>query len=274
MKRILFILFAAIMSTTVCHAAMSNSRVRKETRFLTDKMAYELNLNTAQYNDVYEINYDFISGVRYLMDDVLRGEEWALNRYYDYLDIRNDDLRWVLSRRQYSRFMQAAYFFRPIYVSGGHWSFRIYVTYTNPNHFYYPRPYHYRTYCGGHNRVHYHNVSYYRGRHNYPTYNGSFRIRDNKSYHTSRRSDFGSVHIRPNSGTRPNVEQSNRRPATNSPVRRSDTKKEVNAPKRGQSIQKENESIRRRSNSSSSSTRTIRSSSRSSERGKEASRRN
>ena len=274
MKRILFMLFAVIMSTAVCHAAMSNSKVRKETRFLTDKMAYELNLNTAQYNDVYEINYDFISGVRYLMDDVLRGEEWALNRYYDYLDIRNDDLRWVLSRRQYSRFMQAAYFFRPIYVSGGHWSFRIYVTYTNPNHFYYPRPYHYRTYCGGHNRVHYHNVSYYWGRHNYPTYNGSFRIRDNKSYHTSRRSDFGSVHIRPNSGTRPNVEQSNRRPATNSPVRRSDTKKEVNAPKRGQSIQKENESIRRRSNSSSSSTRTTRSSSRSSERGKETSRRN
>lgn len=274
MKRILFMLFAVIMSTAACHAAMSNSKVRKETRFLTDKMAYELNLNTAQYNDVYEINYDFISGVRYLMDDVLRGEEWALNRYYDYLDIRNDDLRWVLSRRQYSRFMQAAYFFRPIYVSGGHWSFRIYVTYTNPNHFYYPRPYHYRTYCGGHNRVHYHNVSYYRGRHNHPTYNGSFRIRDNKSYHTSRRSDFGSVHIRPNSGTRPNVEQSNRRPATNGPARRSDTKKEVNAPKRGQSTQKENESVRRRSNSSSSSTRTTRSSSRSSERSKEASRRN
>ncbi len=274
MKRILFMLFAVIMSTVACHAAMSNSKVRKETRFLTDKMAYELNLNTAQYNDVYEINYDFISGVRYLMDDVLRGEEWALNRYYDYLDIRNDDLRWVLSRRQYSRFMQAAYFFRPIYVSGGHWSFRIYVTYTNPNHFYYPRPYHYRTYCGGHNRVHYHNVSYYRGRHNHPTYNGSFRIRDNKSYHTSRRSDFGSVHIRPNSGTRPNVEQSNRRPATNGPARRSDTKKEVNAPKRGQSTQKENESVRRRSNSSSSSTRTTRSSSRSSERSKEASRRN
>lgn len=274
MKRILFMLFAVIMSTVACHAAMSNSKVRKETRFLTDKMAYELNLNTAQYNDVYEINYDFISGVRYLMDDVLRGEEWALNRYYDYLDIRNDDLRWVLSRRQYSRFMQAAYFFRPIYVSGGHWSFRIYVTYTNPNHFYYPRPYHYRTYCGGHNRVHYHNVSYYRGRHNHPTYNGSFRIRDNKSYHTSRRSDFGSVHIRPNSGTRPNVEQSNHRPTTNGPVRRSDTKKEVNAPKRGQSTQKENESVRRRSNSSSSSTRTTRSSSRSSERSKEASRRN
>lgn len=39
MKRILFMLFAVIMSTAVCHAAMSNSKVRKETRFLTDKMA-------------------------------------------------------------------------------------------------------------------------------------------------------------------------------------------------------------------------------------------
>lgn len=266
---------------------MSNSKVRKETRFLTDKMAYELKLNTEQYNDVYEINYDFISGIRYLMDDVLRGEEWALNRYYDYLDIRNDDLRWVLSSRQYSRFMQAAYFFRPVYVSGGRWSFRIYVTYTNPNHFYYPRPYHYRTYCGGHYRTHYQNVSYYRGRHNHPTYNGSFRIRDNKSYHTSRRSDFGSVNIRPNSGTRPRVEQSNRRPAANGPTRRSDAGKEVNAPKREQSTQKEsvrrgsskrqvesNSSSRRSGGSSSSSTRTTRSSSRSSEKSNGTSRQN
>ena len=69
MKRILFILLATL-STAVCSAgtnAMSNSKVRKETRFLTDKMAYELNLSTEQYNDVYEINYDFISGVRYVM---------------------------------------------------------------------------------------------------------------------------------------------------------------------------------------------------------------
>lgn len=139
MKRIIFIFFAAMMSTAVCSAAMSNSKVRKETRFLTDKMAYELNLNTEQYNDVYEINYDFISGIRYLMDDVLRGEEWALNRYYDYLDVRNDDLHWVLSNKQYSRFMQAAYFYRPVYVSGGRWSFRVYITYTNHNHFYFPR---------------------------------------------------------------------------------------------------------------------------------------
>lgn len=205
MKRILFILLATL-STAVCSAgteAMSNSKVRKETLFLTDKMAYELNLNTEQYNDVYEINYDFIAGVRYLMDDVLRGEEWALNRYYDYLDVRNDDLRWVLSSRQYTRFIQADYFYRPIYTSGNRWHFRVYVTYTNHNHFYFPRPYHYRTYCGGHYRTHYNNASYYRGRYKHPHYNGHYRIRDAKTYTTHRRSDFGSVTIRPGSGRQP-----------------------------------------------------------------------
>lgn len=240
MKRIIFIFLAAMMSTAVCSAAMSNSRVRKETRFLTDKMAYELGLNTEQYNDVYEINYDFIAGVRYLMDDVLRGEEWALNRYYDYLDIRNDDLRWVLSSKQYTRFMRAAYFFRPIYVSGGQWSFRIYINYTNPNYFYFPRPYHYRTYCGGHYRTNFRNTSYYRGRHNHPSYNGAFRIRNDKSYHTSRRSDFGSVNIRPDSGRRPETNQSNRRLGTNQPSHRSDKRNEGTAPKRENRSQREN----------------------------------
>lgn len=203
MKRIIFIVLATMMSTALCSAAMSNSKVRKETLFLTDKMAYELNLNNQQYNDVYEINYDFISGIRYLMDDVLRGEEWALNRYYDYLDVRNDDLRWVLSDRQFGRFMQAAYFYRPIYVNGGRWSFRVYITYTNRNHFYFPRPHHYRTYCGGHYRTHYNNTSYYRGRYHHHHYNGTYRIRDHKSYHAVHRSDFGSVKIRPNSHKRP-----------------------------------------------------------------------
>ena len=71
------------------------SKVRKETRFLTDKMAYELSLSTQQYNDAYEINYDFIYSVRNIMDYVARGYEWALDDYYEALDIRNDDLRWV-----------------------------------------------------------------------------------------------------------------------------------------------------------------------------------
>lgn len=199
MKRMLFILLA-ILSTAVCSAgtdAMSIGKVRKETRFLTDKMAYELNLNTEQYNDVYEINYDFISGIRYLMDDVMRGYEWALDRYYDCLDMRNDDLRWVLSSRQYARFIRAEHFCRPIYTRGKHWHFRVYITYTDHDHFYFPRPHHYRTYAGGHCRAHHNGVSYYRGRYKHAHYNGSYRIRDPKHYTTHRRSDFGSIPMRP-----------------------------------------------------------------------------
>ena len=84
MKRILifFLVIGITAISSVSMAAMSNSRIRKETRFLTDKMAYELNLSTGQYNDVYEINYDFIYSIRYLMDDVIRGEEWALDKFY------------------------------------------------------------------------------------------------------------------------------------------------------------------------------------------------
>lgn len=262
MKRILFILLATL-STAVCSAgtnAMSNSKVRKETRFLTDKMAYELNLSTEQYNDVYEINYDFISGVRYVMDDVLYGNEWALNRYYDYLDVRNDDLRWVLSSRQYARFMQAEYFYRPIYTSGNRWYFRVYVTYTNHNHFYFPRPYHYRTYVGGHYRTHHNNVSYYRGRYKHPFYNGSYRIRDTKSYTTHRRSDFGSVTVRPGSDRAPSRDDvyttrrsssSSNRTTTPSTTRRESTNS--NATTNTSSSSRNNNSSSRRTNSSTKS---------------------
>lgn len=123
MKRILifFLVIGITAISSVSMAAMSNSRIRKETRFLTDKMAYELNLSTGQYNDVYEINYDFIYSIRYLMDDVIRGEEWALDKYYRTLDIRNDDLRWVLTASQYRRFIGSIIFidrFMPVVAVG------------------------------------------------------------------------------------------------------------------------------------------------------------
>lgn len=207
MKKRVLIFFLAVGITAVSSvsmAAMSNSRIRKETRFLTDKMAYELNLSTGQYNDVYEINYDFVYSIRYLMDDVMRGEEWALDKYYRTLDIRNDDLRWVLTASQYRRFIGVDYFYRPIYANGGGWSFRVYIRYTNHNHFYFGKPYHYSSYCGGHYRTHYHN-SYYRGRYRHDFYSGSHSIRDHRNYNTHRRSDFGTVTIRPNSARRDDV---------------------------------------------------------------------
>ena len=205
MKRILFLLFAVgLTANMTVMAGMSTSKVRKETRFLTDKMAYELSLSTQQYNDAYEINYDFIYSVRNIMDYVARGYEWALDDYYEALDIRNDDLRWILSDAQYRRFLGAEYFYRPIYVTGGKWSFRVYVNYPNRSLFYFGVPYHYRTYCGAHYRPHFHHVSYYRGRYtNFNHYSTPHRVRDQRVFHSYRRSDFGSVRFRPNTSTRP-----------------------------------------------------------------------
>ena len=207
MKRILFLLFAIGLTVgTTAMAGMSTSKVRKETRFLTDKMAYELSLSTQQYNDAYEINYDFIYSVRNIMDYVARGYEWALDDYYEALDIRNDDLRWVLSDAQYRRFLGADYFYRPIYITGGRWSFRVYVNYPNRSLFYFGLPYHYRTYCGAHYRPHLHHVSFYRDRYNFRHYPTPYRVREQRSFHSYRRSDFGSVHFRPNSSVRPVAE--------------------------------------------------------------------
>lgn len=205
MKRILFLLFAiGLGASMTVMAGISTSKVRKETRFLTDKMAYELSLSTQQYNDAYEINYDFIYSVRNIMDYVARGYEWALDDYYEALDIRNDDLRWVLSDVQYRRFMGADYFYRPIYVTGGRWNFRVYINYPNRSLFYFGVPYHYRTYCGAHYRPYIHHTSYYRGRYNnFHHYSTPHRMRDERVYHSYRRSDFGSVHFRPNSSNRP-----------------------------------------------------------------------
>lgn len=200
-----FLLFAVgLTANMTVMAGMSTSKVRKETRFLTDKMAYELSLSTQQYNDAYEINYDFIYSVRNIMDYVARGYEWALDDYYEALDIRNDDLRWVLSDAQYRRFLGAEYFYRPIYVTGGKWSFRVYINYPNRSLFYFGVPYHYRTYCGAHYRPHFHHTSYYRGRYtNFNHYSAPHRVRDQRVYHSYRRSDFGSVRFRPNTSTRP-----------------------------------------------------------------------
>lgn len=271
MKRIILILFAIGITamSSVSMAAMSNSRVRKETRFLTDKMAYELNLNTAQYNDVYEINFDFIYSIRYLMDDVIRGYEWALDDYYNYLDVRNDDLRWVLSDVQYRRFLQADYFYRPIYASGGGWNFRVYITYTNRNYFYFPKPYHYRSYSGGHYRTHFHNVSYYRGRYNHSYYRGDYSVRNDRVYHTNRRSDFGSVNIRPNTSTRPSSRPGTTttrpsvstrpstgttRPSTGASTRPSTTTTRPSNTSSSSSSRENSSSSRRENNSSGSST--------------------
>ena len=165
-------------------SAMSMSKVRQHARFLTDRMAYELNLTTMQYDDVYEVNYDFINNVRYIMDDVIVGYPSAVDRYYDFLDFRNDDLRWILSASQYRRFMNVDYFYRPIYTTASEWLFRIYRVYNDISHFYFGKPHHYKSYKGEHYRTHFGHVSFYKNNrkdhYKHDFYKGDVRVRQDK----------------------------------------------------------------------------------------------
>lgn len=200
MKKLFLLSLFTVLSvvSNTCWAGMSSSRIRKEALYLSDKMAYELGLNDSQYDDVYEINYDFIYSLRNTLDYVVDGYEWAIDDYYDALDLRNDDLRWVLSNSQYRRFLKIEYFYRPISVATSGWFFRIYSVYTNASLFYKSHPSVYRSYKGGHFRESFSNQSYYQNRYRHNIYTGNVSVRSDSNYKKNRNSDFGNVQIRPN----------------------------------------------------------------------------
>ena len=53
-------ILAVMMVMTISANAMSYNAAKHEALFLSDKMAYELNLTAAQYEAVYEINLDYL----------------------------------------------------------------------------------------------------------------------------------------------------------------------------------------------------------------------
>ena len=138
MKKFISIL-ALLFTMTVTLNAMSYEQARQQALFLTDKMAYELNLTNDQYEAAYEINLDYLIGVN-TYDD-LYGPYW---RY------RNVDLSYVLLDWQYRAYCAASYFYRPLYFSDGLWHFSIYARYPHRDYFYFDRPVVYVSYCGGH----------------------------------------------------------------------------------------------------------------------------
>lgn len=160
MKKLLLTLWVALISLSGVYA-MSYEEAREKARFLTDKMAYELNLNDAQYNDAYEINLDYLMGIR-TADDV----------YGSYLAYRNADLRHILYDWQYALFTAADYFFHPVYWRSGAWFFPVYNRY-HVGVFYYERPRVFWEYRGGHGRIHHPHASFYT--HRRPAWHSGFR---------------------------------------------------------------------------------------------------
>lgn len=139
MKKLIIALVAMFCMTFTTASAMSYEQARQQALFLTDKMAYELNLTDDQYEAAYEINLDYLMGVDSYDD--LYGVYWRQ---------RNLDLSYILLDWQYRNFCAASYFYRPLYWDGGYFHFGIYARYPRRDYFFFGRPHFYTVYCGGH----------------------------------------------------------------------------------------------------------------------------
>jgi len=103
MKKIFTLAILMVMTIAMSANAMSYKDAKNEALYLSDKMAYELNLTAAQYEAVYEINLDYMMSVND-RSDVL-GPWW---------DRRNADLMYVLTAYQYNKYVGLPYFYRPL----------------------------------------------------------------------------------------------------------------------------------------------------------------
>ena len=139
MKKFIIALVAMFTMTFTTASAMSYEQARQQALFLTDKMAYELNLTDDQYEAAYEVNLDYLMGIN-TYDD-LYGVYWRQ---------RNLDLSYILFDWQYRAFCDATYFYRPLYWDGGYWHFGIYARYPRRDYFFFGRPHFYVSYRGDH----------------------------------------------------------------------------------------------------------------------------
>lgn len=183
MKRFLLtILFSALFAATY---AISYDEARDRAYFLTDKMAYELNLTSEQYDRAYQINLDYFMNMRSPSD--------CSGYYWTY---RDSDLRCILYDWQYSLYASIDYFFRPVLWTRGAWYYPI-LSHYRPGYFYFSRPGVYLTYTGG--------MWHRRGRHDPSPYIG---LRPNRGFGMrDRYQSRGSFPDRPG-----NVERGGNRP--------------------------------------------------------------
>ena len=128
-----------LLTITLSASAMDYEQARQQALFLTDKMAYELNLTEEQYEAAFEVNLDYLMSINTQAD--LYGVYWTQ---------RNLDLSYILLDWQYNAFVAASYFYRPLYWEAGYWHFGIYARYPYRDYLYFGRPHFYTVYRGGH----------------------------------------------------------------------------------------------------------------------------
>ncbi len=135
MKRLLlsFAMLFAVLSAN----ALGYDEARERALYLTDKMAYELNLTDEQYESVYQINLEYFLSINSVAD--IDGMYW---------NYRNEDLRYILWDTQYSLYCTLDYFFHPIRWYRSAWYYPIFHRYGRGIYFY-SRPSFYYSYRGG-----------------------------------------------------------------------------------------------------------------------------
>lgn len=126
MKRYLLTFFIALFSFTA--KAISYEEASRQAWFLTDKMAYELNLTAEQCDRAYQINLDYLMNLRSPSDCV--GSYW----YY-----RDADLRCILFDWQYNLMRTLDYFFRPVRYHQSRWYYPVFDHYRY-GYYFFERP--------------------------------------------------------------------------------------------------------------------------------------
>ena len=131
----------AMMVITLTVAAMPYTEARNKAMFLSDKMAYELNLSKTQFNAVYEINLDYMLNLDEESD--VFGYNW---------EIRNRDLAQVLSDWQNNQYLDSEWFCRPFTCNANGWTLAVNDRYEK-GQFLMDKPEVFYSYKGGHNHM-------------------------------------------------------------------------------------------------------------------------
>lgn len=140
MKRTLLAIVAAFLMMTSAYAQRL-ANVRAEATLITDKMVLELGLSKAQRNGILNINLNYLNGIRSYRDIDSYGWE-----------CRNRELRRMLTARQWQRFKEAYYFYRPI-----EWRDDVYV-----HNIYHKYPKHHKHYYKHYDKHHKHCDKHYK----------------------------------------------------------------------------------------------------------------
>ena len=135
MRKLFLLLLLSVL--TLGARAMSFEEAQRHALFLSDKMAYELGLTARQYEEVYQINLDYLLFVE---PGSVYGNWWRS---------RNAELRRILTSVQYAEYERTYHFYRPVHWRDGAWHYGVYGYYTDRMVFYRERPRIYHSYRGG-----------------------------------------------------------------------------------------------------------------------------